>query len=450
MDPDDVRRGPSAPDEWPYNPHPGNEPIIVSPFYRQADLCGTCHDVSNPVFSLQPDGSYAPNALDQPHPSMDKYEMFPVERTFSEWSQSQFAAGGVQAEHRVADGVTCNFCHRLVDPNYTPGESPDEDIPIIASLLAQDLLPFQFGSAQYVVDPDDVRRGPSAPDEWPYNPHPGNEPIIVSPFYRQADLCGTCHDVSNPVFSLQPDGSYAPNALDQPHPSMDKYEMFPVERTFSEWSQSQFAAGGVQLDGRFGGEHATGVMETCQDCHMPDRVGPGCNVGGFPIHPDLPQHAFNGGNTWVLDAIRTLYDDFETGLHADVVADSLARALEMLQNASDMELTIAEDLLSVRIINYTGHKLPTGYPEGRRMWLNVQFFDDQEELIIEHGAYDSEFLLVPKPVRCRRRATRRALRRRARHRRHGDLPGLPHARPRRTGVQRGRLSDSPRLASARL
>ena len=112
-------------------------------------------------------------------------------------------------------------------------------------------------------------------------------------------------------------------------------------------------------------------------------------MGGFPIHPDLPQHAFNGGNTWVLDAIRTLYDDFETGLHADVVADSLARALEMLQNASDMELTIAEDLLSVRIINYTGHKLPTGYPEGRRMWLNVQFFDDQEELIIEHGAYDS-------------------------------------------------------------
>ena len=38
--------------------------------------------------------------------------------------------------------------------------------------------------------------------------------------------------------------------------------------------------------------------------------------------------------------------------------------------------------------NNTGHKLPTGYPEGRRMWLNLRAYDDDGELIYESGAYD--------------------------------------------------------------
>ncbi|MCH8912914.1 MAG: hypothetical protein IIA33_05030 [Planctomycetes bacterium] len=289
------------------------------------------------------------------------------------------------------DGVTCHFCHRLVNPAYDPAESPAEDVPIIFDLIIAGLLPAEFGSAQYVVDPDDVRRGPESGDDWPYNPHGDAVNIILSPFHRQADMCGTCHDVSNPAFSRQPDGSYVLNDFGQPHPTMHKADMFPVERTYSEWLQSQFAAGGVQLDGRFGGNHPTGVMETCQDCHMPDRVGPACNLGDdFPAHDDMPQHAFNGGNTWVLSAVRTLYDDWDTGLNDAIANDARARVLQMLQNASDMDLTVEDDILRVRITNYAGHKLPTGYPEGRRSWLNVRFFDQEDQLIAEHGAYDFE------------------------------------------------------------
>jgi hypothetical protein len=288
------------------------------------------------------------------------------------------------------DGVTCHFCHRLVDP-VLDAESPLEDVPIIIDLLNAGLLPTDAGSAQYVVDPGDVRRGPFPDDDWPYNPHGDAVDIIVSPFHRQSDLCGTCHDVSNPAFSRQEDGSYVPNDLGEPHPTMNKADMFPVERTFSEWSQSQFADGGVQLEGRFGGNHPTGVMETCQDCHMPDRVGPGCNLAeDFPIHNDMPQHAFNGGNTWVLNAVRTLYDDWDTGLTDEITNDAHTRVLQMLQNASDMDLIVEENTLRVRITNYAGHKLPTGYPEGRRAWLNVRFFDEEEQLVGEHGAYDFE------------------------------------------------------------
>jgi hypothetical protein len=41
------------------------------------------------------------------------------------------------------------------------------------------------------------------------------------------------------------------------------------------------------------------------------------------------------------------------------------------------------------VTNNTGHKLPTGYPEGRRIWINVKFYDDTMTLISESAAYDA-------------------------------------------------------------
>ncbi len=286
------------------------------------------------------------------------------------------------------EGVTCHFCHRLVNPVYVEGESPVFDEPILDDLDAQGLLPAQPGTGRYVVDPNDVRRGPF--DDVLVNLH--GVPIIVSPFHQQSELCATCHDVSNPLYERQPDGSYLPGPFDAAHTTMDKYDMFPIERTYSEWSASQFAMGGVQLDGRFGGNHPTGVMETCQDCHMPDQIGPGCRVPGASFdRPDMPQHALNGANTWVIRAVRELYpNDGLTGLDDEVIEDSLARVTEMLQNASDTELSVVDDQLNVRITNYSGHKLPTGYHEGRRMWVNVKFFDGADVLLEERGAYDFE------------------------------------------------------------
>jgi hypothetical protein len=45
--------------------------------------------------------------------------------------------------------------------------------------------------------------------------------------------------------------------------------------------------------------------------------------------------------------------------------------------------------LSVRVTNLSGHKLPTGYSEGRRMWLDVQVRDAANALVAESGAYDA-------------------------------------------------------------
>jgi hypothetical protein len=40
------------------------------------------------------------------------------------------------------------------------------------------------------------------------------------------------------------------------------------------------------------------------------------------------------------------------------------------------------------VTNQTGHKLPTGYPEGRRIWLNLKAYNGAGNLIYESGAYN--------------------------------------------------------------
>jgi hypothetical protein len=120
---------------------------------------------------------------------------------------------------------------------------------------------------------------------------------------------------------------------------------------------------------------------------MPKGTGEGCAFDP-PVRDDLAAHTFAGSNTWVLRAINHLYPQNETMMSDDVVNESIARNLDMLERASDVELSASSSLLNVRVINYSGHKLPSGYAEGRRMWVNVKFYDSKGTLIAERGAYD--------------------------------------------------------------
>jgi hypothetical protein len=277
------------------------------------------------------------------------------------------------------DGVTCNLCHRLVDPIYTPG-NPPTDPTILAGLAEQ---PVNTGNGQYIVDPNDVRRGP-----FQLGPTFFYHDWAESPFHRESLLCANCHEVSNPIYSRQLDGSYALNQFDAPHPTQNKYDEFPIERTYSEWSQSTFAQVAIDMGGRFGGNDP--IVSTCQDCHIPTTTGTACNPGlNGAVRNDLPLHDFNGANSWVLDAVRSLYPDSETGLNTTSVAAAHQRTQTMMQNAADLYASAASGDLTVRIVNQSGHKLPTGYGEGRRMWINVQFADSLGHVIDEHGAYDT-------------------------------------------------------------
>jgi hypothetical protein len=63
--------------------------------------------------------------------------------------------------------------------------------------------------------------------------------------------------------------------------------------------------------------------------------------------------------------------------------DIVIRAKATLSAAA----ALAVDGNTVRITNLTGHKLISGYPEGRRMWLNIKWYDGIGTQLREDGAY---------------------------------------------------------------
>ncbi|NNF07662.1 MAG: T9SS type A sorting domain-containing protein [Candidatus Eisenbacteria bacterium] len=60
----------------------------------------------------------------------------------------------------------------------------------------------------------------------------------------------------------------------------------------------------------------------------------------------------------------------------------------MLQLAATLEVENKDFGISVRVYNETAHKLPSGYPEGRRIWLNVVAKDSLGATVYESGAYN--------------------------------------------------------------
>jgi len=276
-------------------------------------------------------------------------------------------------------GVSCALCHRMIDPIYEEGVSPFEDQAILAAMLNPGT---NFGSGMVHLDPTDIRRGPFA--DATNDAHA----VLVSPFHREAALCGTCHDVSNPAFERQPDGSYAPNELDAPATDFSSEVLGPVERTYSEWLHSDFnSSTGVELP-EFAGNKTNGLVATCQDCHLRDIEGYGCDTNQYPTVPlraDLPLHDMTGGSTWLPGLLAQLHPSMDS----NATAAGVLRATYMLQNAADLAVGDAGSQMQVTVTNNCGHKLPTGYPEGRRIWLNVQFYDVNSNMISESGAYTS-------------------------------------------------------------
>jgi hypothetical protein len=269
------------------------------------------------------------------------------------------------------------------------------DSAILAALADP---PAHYGNSMFVLDPSGLRRGPFTTE---YAKHPAAQ----SSFFRRSDLCGTCHDVGNVAVSRMTDGTYRYNTASAPAPDPDPIAQFPLERTYTEWRLSAFARTGVDMGGRFVGDGfdeldpgsgtagtagtsgaGQELISTCQDCHMPKTSGAACVVA--PARESLPSHEFAGAAEWVL---RTIAIDSAEDPAVDPLA--LARGIEnsrsMLARAASLELMQDGHVLRVRVVNETGHKLPTGHIEGRRVWVNVKLYAADDTSLEEYGGYDA-------------------------------------------------------------
>ncbi len=324
------------------------------------------------------------------------------------------------------NGVECEFCHLMVDPDpplSIAGTTEVQNFPF----EAYDATDTYRGAAQYVMNGNGTRLGPYATNP----PHAA----IQSPFHRKTDLCATCHDVSNPAVGDLASGNGAQTGMalapgtysgtvgstvegkaalnNPPH----KYGI--VERTYSEWAAGaldtfevdNFSAlpadlkvtgGALQVAhakasaARGTADYEDGTLRyyTCQTCHMSPATGKGCNKNGFPVRTDLPTHDQTGAGYWMPDVVQ--YQNTKgtlrmggglTQRQKDALNAGKTRAQAMLQSAGRVSGTQVGNNLMVRVTNLTAHKLLSGYPEGRRLWINVRWYDAGNNLIEEDGGY---------------------------------------------------------------
>jgi hypothetical protein len=286
------------------------------------------------------------------------------------------------------EGITCDFCHKIVeptslgvnphpsDPDYTSGTYPNDQ----AYLAGLSVIPPASANGMYVTDSDNAKRGP-------FTDADGNHQELYSPYHSESAICGTCHDVSNPVFSAVTDGmgniiDYEPNTMGAQAPDFNPHSMLPIERTYSEWKMSAYNTPTGVYSEVFGGNKD--YVASCQDCHMQDVTGYGCNKNP-PLRNDLPLHDMTGGNTFIP---KTLYSLYDNDVDTTALNAGIERARFMLRNAAKLDINVNNEVVEVTVTNETGHKLPSGYPEGRRIWLHVEAWDSGGNYYTS-GAYDT-------------------------------------------------------------
>lgn len=293
------------------------------------------------------------------------------------------------------EGVQCEICHRMVDPQFEAG-NPARDEGIIAALTST--VHITNGNASLILDPEDYRRGPfDVVTDFGFDPHQavGAKGTLTSTYHQESALCGTCHDISNPALSWN-EGSGTYELNDTNTPFTDTSKMFPIERTFSEWQLSAFNTPEGVYAPQFGGNKSS--VSTCQDCHMRNVTGKGAaffgNANDTPLRTDLPLHDLTGANTWVPQIIpqhpvfsATFNNEPE---RIEALNQGITRSRTMLQNAASIATQFDKEShqLSVRVTNHSGHKLPTGYVEGRRMWIQVEGYDITGTLVYSSGGYN--------------------------------------------------------------
>ncbi len=269
-------------------------------------------------------------------------------------------------------GISCHFCHR----NEEQGPNGE---------------PLARNGAVWLDDGDCNGRGEPC-RHGPYS-YAGAQPPHAwkqSSFISDSAMCGQCHDVNTP------DTSAGPLKTLKLVDGTDTGIPFPIDRTYTEWQRSAWSAPGGQ---------------SCQGCHMPSSEDPNasaCALGGYPNRSgNLPVHSFAGGNTWILDVIRGEYSDTSAipgswgGIgREESFAQSIDWSRQLLQSAATLEIAVDAFLqprpgangrlgFVIEVTNLSGHKLPTGFGDGRRMWLNVEVRDRDGALVAESAAYDA-------------------------------------------------------------
>jgi Cytochrome c554 and c-prime len=200
-----------------------------------------------------------------------------------------------------------------------------------------------IGNAPFVLTPRlfgrPLKFGPFKDAVSPYHD------TTYSELHTKSAFCGMCHNVTHPFTAV------------------------PIERTYDEWKDSIYAAQGIG----------------CQECHMTPGPGYTKNPGKATPFSKEREHIFTH---WFVGANVMVPTMLGSPTHADIARENLqaSATIEFLpppaQVRPDDSVTMA-----VRVTNVgAGHKLPTGFPEGREMWVDFKVADASGKEVYRLGA----------------------------------------------------------------
>lgn len=332
----------------------------------------------------------------------------------SYWDESSTASSTAATTARTADRA---YSVSLLSDN-SPRFSMFNGDPFFVNYTPP-ITYTENGSGQFFIGDSDHRRGQLADTDTNHN-------WQYSRYHKSKYFCSSCHDISNPVLA-----NLEADPLDHlPTETEPAYSYYHVERTFSEFMLSDYGQqGGADGVGPFdpsvfNTSKPNNVIATCQDCHMRDVTGDAANNTAITRptesteHPNsgLSLHDLTGGSVWVPTILASAaqtptgqngillnnrYSELTLDLSTNqtigfdnpaALVDGANRSLQMLGMSaviSDVRYSPVSGNLSFEVRNQTGHKLISGYPEGRRMFVNIKYYDGDSNLLFEVNPYDT-------------------------------------------------------------
>jgi hypothetical protein len=296
---------------------------------------------------------------------------------------------------------------------YPPGD-PREGQPVVnadGSIAASyDLpisAPIDFTRSNFTTNP------PRIVYDYQKQSMSLEHPTAGNGFITRSEFCGSCHELTVPVLN----------------------HGMPEQRTYTEWKFSAYSRpnAGATLGIPVATERTQAGEVRCQDCHMPklrheyaDNAPAAPNAdpvltGWFPYAKDrnvtggTSKHTHAGANRDLGQMMKLLYPEpdqevvgVQTGPDVRVFPGMLStRDPTYDRNVRNAELSMADAVavqilsgpvetatagvyeVQVKVTNRTGHRIPTGYPDGRRMWVALDVKDAATGAsVYRSGVYD--------------------------------------------------------------